>query len=42
MGAALLASLASFSAQWITKAEYDEVGPSVVHQRSNALDYASR
>eukprot|EP00672_Neobodo_designis_P028557 CAMPEP_0174854128 /NCGR_PEP_ID=MMETSP1114-20130205/30094_1 /TAXON_ID=312471 /ORGANISM="Neobodo designis, Strain CCAP 1951/1" /LENGTH=379 /DNA_ID=CAMNT_0016088803 /DNA_START=38 /DNA_END=1177 /DNA_ORIENTATION=+ len=42
MGAALLASLASFAAQWITKADYDEIGPGVVHQRSNALDYVRR
>jgi actin len=42
MGAALLASLSSFAAEWITRADYDEVGPTIVHQRSNALDYARR
>lgn len=42
MGAAILGSLASFAEQWITKAEYDECGVNIIHQRTNALDFASK
>ena len=42
MGGALLASLATFSAHWITRAEYDEFGADIVHQRTNALNYVRR
>lgn len=40
IGAAILSSLASFSNEWITKAEYHESGPTVVHRRSDALNFA--
>lgn len=33
IGGAVLASLSSFNEMWVTRDEYDEVGPSVVHQR---------
>ena len=31
IGGSVLVSLATFSQMWITKAEYDETGPSIVH-----------
>eukprot|EP00658_Telonema_sp_P-2_P046538 TRINITY_DN34757_c0_g1_i1.p2 TRINITY_DN34757_c0_g1~~TRINITY_DN34757_c0_g1_i1.p2 ORF type:complete len:110 (-),score=27.09 TRINITY_DN34757_c0_g1_i1:91-420(-) len=33
MGAAILASLTSFLTEWITKEEYEEHGPNIVHRR---------
>jgi actin-related protein len=33
IGGSILASLSSFQTMWITKAEYDESGPSVVHRK---------
>jgi len=33
IGGSILASLSSFSGMWITKAEYDEAGPSIVHRK---------
>jgi hypothetical protein len=34
MGAAILASLSSFESKWITKAEYLEHGPQIMHKKS--------
>jgi actin-related protein len=36
MGAAILASLASFAGEWVTKQEYTEQGPRAVHARGQA------
>jgi len=33
IGGSILASLTSFSNQWITKLEYDESGPTIVHRK---------
>merc|ERR1719462_897425 len=33
IGGSILASLSTFQAMWITKAEYDEAGPSIVHRK---------
>ncbi|CAK4697732.1 hypothetical protein LEN26_014402 [Aphanomyces euteiches] len=33
IGGSILASLSSFQEMWITKAEYDECGPSIVHRK---------
>jgi actin-related protein len=33
IGGAALASMSSFQHMWISKAEYDEVGPSIVHRK---------
>lgn len=33
IGGSILSSLASFQAMWVTKAEYDEAGPSIVHRK---------
>eukprot|EP00730_Choanoeca_flexa_P009480 TRINITY_DN12654_c2_g7_i2.p1 TRINITY_DN12654_c2_g7~~TRINITY_DN12654_c2_g7_i2.p1 ORF type:complete len:385 (+),score=82.53 TRINITY_DN12654_c2_g7_i2:102-1256(+) len=33
VGGSILASLSSFKDRWITKAEYDESGPSIVHRK---------
>jgi len=33
IGGSILASLSTFQAMWITKAEYDESGPSIVHRK---------
>jgi len=33
IGGSILASLATFQSMWITKAEYDESGPSIVHRK---------
>lgn len=35
IGGSILASLSTFQTLWITKAEYDENGPSFVHQKCN-------
>ena len=32
-GGSILSSLASFGSMWITKAEYDEAGPGIVHRK---------
>ena len=32
-GGSLLASLSSFEESWVTKEEYDEVGPTIVHRK---------
>ncbi|EGW05114.1 Actin-related protein M1-like [Cricetulus griseus] len=33
MGGSILASLSAFQDMWITAAEFEEVGPNIVHQR---------
>jgi actin len=33
IGGSILASLSTFEDMWITKAEYDESGPSIVHRK---------
>ena len=33
IGGSILASLSSFQSMWITKQEYDESGPSIVHRK---------
>merc|ERR1712136_434986 len=33
IGGSILASLSTFSSMWITKAEYDESGPAIVHRK---------
>ena len=33
IGGSILASLSTFQSMWITKAEYDESGPSIVHRK---------
>jgi actin-related protein len=33
IGGSILASLASFQSMWISKMEYDESGPSIVHRK---------
>jgi actin len=33
IGGSLLASLSTFQQAWITKEEYDEVGPCIVHRK---------
>ena len=33
VGGSILASLSMFQQQWITKEEYDEAGPSIVHRK---------
>eukprot|EP00644_Phytophthora_capsici_P019158 jgi/Phyca11/133407/e_gw1.447.2.1 len=33
IGGSILASLATFQHMWISKAEYDESGPSIVHRK---------
>ncbi|XP_009607363.1 actin-100-like isoform X2 [Nicotiana tomentosiformis] len=33
IGGSILASLSTFKKMWITKAEYDEIGPSIVHRK---------
>ncbi|PIC15785.1 hypothetical protein B9Z55_022627 [Caenorhabditis nigoni] len=33
MGGSILASLNSFQEMWISKEEYDESGPSIVHRK---------
>merc|ERR1712226_1040051 len=37
IGGSILASLSTFQAMWITKAEYDEAGPSIVHRNASNL-----
>ena len=33
IGGSILSSLSTFENMWITKSEYDEAGPSIVHRR---------
>jgi actin beta/gamma 1 len=33
IGGSILASLSTFQAMWISKQEYDESGPSIVHRK---------
>ena len=33
IGGSVLASLSTFQQMWITKEEYDEAGPSIVHRK---------
>jgi actin len=33
IGGSVLASLASFASQWVSREEYDEYGPSIVHRK---------
>ncbi len=33
IGGSILSSLATFQTMWITKAEYDESGPAIVHRK---------
>ena len=33
IGGSILASLSTFQQMWISKAEYDESGPSIVHRK---------
>ncbi|PNH09513.1 Actin, cytoskeletal 3 [Tetrabaena socialis] len=33
IGGSVLASLASFGSQWVTREEYEEYGPSIVHRK---------
>uniref|UniRef100_A0AAV2LTA5 Actin n=1 Tax=Knipowitschia caucasica TaxID=637954 RepID=A0AAV2LTA5_KNICA len=41
IGGSILASLSTFQQMWISKQEYDEAGPSIVHRkRSNGADYS--
>ncbi len=34
IGASILASLSSFESKWITKTEYMEYGPQIMHKKS--------
>ncbi|ORC87302.1 actin 2 [Trypanosoma theileri] len=42
IGAAILGSLTSFSSEWITKQEYEENGPSILHKRCDSLAFVSK
>jgi len=33
IGGSILSSLSTFEEMWISKAEYDEAGPSIVHRK---------
>ena len=33
LGASILSSLSTFQTMWITKAEYDESGPNIIHRK---------
>jgi actin-related protein len=33
IGGSILSSLSTFQAMWITRSEYDESGPSIVHRK---------
>eukprot|EP01006_Ploeotia_vitrea_P010276 TRINITY_DN26665_c0_g1_i1.p1 TRINITY_DN26665_c0_g1~~TRINITY_DN26665_c0_g1_i1.p1 ORF type:complete len:387 (-),score=34.99 TRINITY_DN26665_c0_g1_i1:90-1250(-) len=37
MGAAILASLSSFTQSWITKSDYEEAGAAIIHRRVDTL-----
>eukprot|EP01062_Namystynia_karyoxenos_P041632 TRINITY_DN3034_c2_g1_i1.p1 TRINITY_DN3034_c2_g1~~TRINITY_DN3034_c2_g1_i1.p1 ORF type:complete len:415 (+),score=157.01 TRINITY_DN3034_c2_g1_i1:85-1245(+) len=37
IGGAVMAALGSFQEHWILKSDYDEMGPSIVHRRCDAL-----
>merc|ERR1711941_255652 len=38
IGGSILASLSTFQQMWITKQEYDECGPSIVHRKCFLID----
>ncbi|CAG8550337.1 2549_t:CDS:2 [Cetraspora pellucida] len=40
IGGSILASLSTFEKMWISKQEYDESGPSIVHRKSNGYSQA--
>jgi actin-related protein len=42
MGGALLASLTSFSTEWVTKQEYEEGGPNTIHTRCNSHTFVGK
>ena len=42
MGAAILASLTSFLTEWITKEEYEEHGPNIVHRRCSSYGFVEK
>ena len=42
MGAAILASLTSFSQEWVTKSDWAEHGPSVIHRSGTQGSYAGK
>lgn len=33
IGGSVMASLSTFQSMWITKADFDEVGPNIVHRK---------
>jgi actin-related protein len=37
LGGSILSSLSSFQPMWITRQEYDEIGPSIVHKKCDHL-----
>merc|ERR1719447_448549 len=40
IGGSILASLSTFQQMWISKQEYDESGPSIVHKNASKLHLA--
>ena len=40
IGGSILASLSTFQQMWISKQEYDEAGPSIVHRKCFEAGYA--
>ena len=38
IGGSILASLSTFQQMWISKQEYDESGPSIVHRKCFSMD----
>lgn len=42
MGAAILSTLASFQAEWVTKQEYQEIGPQILHKRCDSLTFVGK
>lgn len=42
MGASILSTLASFTAEWVTSQEYHEIGPQVVHRRCDSLTFVGK
>ena len=41
IGGSILASLSTFQQMWISKQEYDEAGPAIVHRKYNAFKLTS-
>lgn len=39
IGGSVLASLSTFQTMWVTKQDYDETGPSVVHRSEFRVNY---